>query len=388
MTKKEKILVPKSLSNLVPLKSGFTLAEVLITLGIIGVVAAMTIPTLVANYQEKSWNTSATVFERKLEEALKTMNTQQSLAGFSTTEDFVAELSKHFKILKTCDNTKLSDCFSDTVYWGGGTADAEEIDMSVIKTAKNFGQKDWGTNIVGVQFANGTNALIAYNPITHSDDSTVKVCRQDPFSNTVGVGDCLAILYDTSGYKSPNTSGKDLRSNEHVKSLGSGCAFEIGSTCYTTAPFSPTPHMWNACKEGGTSDDAEDKAIMAQYGIDDCCVPGKGCENGDYWAGAVITCGHKNKIPTEAQLEEMALEFLYTSDSDSDYENKVNLLGLNIRTSGWKDVYIWSTEEDGSYYSFKKPSFSSKPYGSTVTYWSPGNPKGRYVNYPQAFCIE
>ncbi len=33
--------------------AAFTLAEVLITLGIIGVVAAMTIPTLIANYQEK-----------------------------------------------------------------------------------------------------------------------------------------------------------------------------------------------------------------------------------------------------------------------------------------------------------------------------------------------
>lgn len=31
------------------MKYGFTLAEVLITLGIIGVVAAMTIPTLIAN---------------------------------------------------------------------------------------------------------------------------------------------------------------------------------------------------------------------------------------------------------------------------------------------------------------------------------------------------
>ncbi len=34
-------------------KAGFTLAEVLITLGIIGVVAAMTIPNLIQNYQEK-----------------------------------------------------------------------------------------------------------------------------------------------------------------------------------------------------------------------------------------------------------------------------------------------------------------------------------------------
>lgn len=35
-------------------KEGFTLAEVLITLGIIGIVAALTIPTLVAKFQEKA----------------------------------------------------------------------------------------------------------------------------------------------------------------------------------------------------------------------------------------------------------------------------------------------------------------------------------------------
>lgn len=35
------------------MKKAFTLAEVLITLGIIGVVAAMTMPTLIANHQKK-----------------------------------------------------------------------------------------------------------------------------------------------------------------------------------------------------------------------------------------------------------------------------------------------------------------------------------------------
>ncbi len=33
--------------------SAFTLAEVLITLAIIGIVAALTIPTLISNYQKK-----------------------------------------------------------------------------------------------------------------------------------------------------------------------------------------------------------------------------------------------------------------------------------------------------------------------------------------------
>ena len=52
---KNTFLVPYCLSNLVSSKkAAFTLAEVLITLGIIGIVAAMTIPTLISNYQEKA----------------------------------------------------------------------------------------------------------------------------------------------------------------------------------------------------------------------------------------------------------------------------------------------------------------------------------------------
>ena len=79
---------------------GFTLAEVLITLAIIGVVAVLVIPALVQNYNTRAWNTSATVFERKLGEALKVMNTQQTLAGHSSTESFVEELGRHFKIVQ------------------------------------------------------------------------------------------------------------------------------------------------------------------------------------------------------------------------------------------------------------------------------------------------
>ena len=84
-------------------KIGFTLAEVLITLGIIGVVCTLTVPTLIQHYNTRAWSTAATVFDRKLEDALKTMNAQQTLAGHTSTESFVEELSSHFKTNKICN---------------------------------------------------------------------------------------------------------------------------------------------------------------------------------------------------------------------------------------------------------------------------------------------
>ena len=46
-------------------KKGFTLAEVLITLSIIGVVAALTVPTLVRNYEDAANAAKAKKFTQK-----------------------------------------------------------------------------------------------------------------------------------------------------------------------------------------------------------------------------------------------------------------------------------------------------------------------------------
>ncbi len=312
---------------------GFTLAELLITLGIIGVVAAMTIPTLVQDYNERVWRTSAEVFNRKLEEALKTMNTQQTLAGHTTTESFVEELSKHFKTNKICQNDELLDCFSEVVYWGGGEATPEEVDMSIIKTAKSFGQNDWNTNIVGVQFANGTSALIAYNPTTGENS-----CTQDPYSNQVTGGDCLAILYDTSANKNPNTSGKDLRANANVTKLGGKtCAFELAGICFG-APFLPT-----AIKK------AECESIKSTHGIKECPY------DNDYWAGAVKKCGGINKMPTMAQVSEIANYIYGTTDIGAMTDKtKISLdetkaISLGFTFDSNDSFYVWSSEESHNF---------------------------------------
>ena len=310
----------------IQIKKAFTLAEVLITLGIIGVVSAMTIPTLIQNYNQRAWDTGATVFNRKLEEALKTMNTQQTLAGHTTTESFVEELSRHFKTNKICTNNKLLDCFSETVYWGGGDDTPEEVDMSEVKTSKHLGQEGWSSNVIGVQFANGVNAMVAYNP----------ECIQDPYSNEIAVNDCLAILYDTSGMKNPNTKGKDLRANGNVISLGKNCAFKLDKTCFATVPFYSSPISKTECE-----------SLKSDLGIKECNT------DNDYWAGAVKACGGVSNMASLTEIAKIA-EYVYNKE---DIGAREGVTGLKFDTTKAAEIglsssglYFWSTSEiNGSY---------------------------------------
>lgn len=68
------------------MKKAFTLAEVLITLAIIGIVAALTIPTLVANYQKKQWVTG-------LQKGYATLNNMFKLAMANDGVDSITQTS-------------------------------------------------------------------------------------------------------------------------------------------------------------------------------------------------------------------------------------------------------------------------------------------------------
>ena len=324
-------------------KSAFTLAEVLITLGIIGVVAAMTIPTLMVDINTKQWKTAANVFEKKLNEAMKSMNTAQVISGHPNTLSFVNELGKHFKINKICKNNELQNCFSDTVWWGAGEGTPEEVDMKEITQASHFGLQDWGTELIGVQFANGVAGLVAYNP----------KCSGDPYSNQFKGTDCISMLYDTSGNKNPNTSGKDLGNYGVIKQLGDAtCAFEINGACFST-PFRPAPHAWNACDQNGTSTDPEDLAYMSKYGISYCLS--SQYYNTDYYAGAAEACGGVSKMPTAAHLAAIANYVYGTTNIGADTmgeeytmnTEKALSLGFTFGALGMDDTFvIWGQGED------------------------------------------
>ncbi len=320
-------------------KAGFTLAEVLITLGIIGVVAAMTIPTLVADYQEKSWSTASSVFERKLEEALKVMNTQQTLAGYTTTEAFVDELKKHIKIIKTCDNDKLDSCFPKTFTYG--FPETETMDITTFTDSSKLRKEPFGTNTVGVQFANGVSGVLAYDPN----------CKQDPYSNQVTGMGCISMIYDTSGSKSPNTSNKDLRLLNVNKLYG----FKINGTKYT-APYIADPVTKAECEQ----------MLADGYNV-------VGCKHdNDYWAGAVKACGGTDKMPNQQQLADIALIGYGDTSTCPEYTDcrdfkKLSSLGFNFRQDATFGIWANTTlNEDGAFEQLLNPRQTN--YGVSSRY--------------------
>ena len=343
-------------------KAAFTLAEVLITLAIIGIVAALTIPTLVQNFQSRAWDTASEVFQRKLEESLKVMNVQGTLAGYTTTEAFVDELSKHIKITRICDNDDITTCFADKVTWG---TENEEVEMADVKRASHFGQDSWGTNTVGVQFANGVNAVLAYNP----------ECVQNQFSNQITGTSCLAILYDVDGFKNPNTQNKDLRSI-NVSSLGgSSCSFEVGGICFGT-PFQPTALTAADCN-----------ANKGKYGIQNCMTG-----DNDYWGGAMKTCADQGKrLPNDSELLALANDLYGKDMSGGDGEpvgvqtldmNKMSQYGLpvdNVTTYG--GFYLWSGQETDASYAHQRV------FESMGTSWGSNGGRGGSGPILWAVCV-
>ena len=167
------------------IKKGFTLAEVLITLGIIGVVAAITLPTLVANYQKKQTvirlKEAYTLLNQAIKNAeLKEGNIETWDFGskhFNTVEaqDFVERyLVPQFKIAKRCYDY---DCVLSTKY-----TLSKRTYTGYLETEGNKGRSIFLTN--GMQ-------LWAYA----DSDEELKI---------------IGIAVDLNGDGRPNTVGKDI----------------------------------------------------------------------------------------------------------------------------------------------------------------------------------
>ena len=93
------------------MKTGFTLSEVLITLGIIGVVAALTIPSVVNNYKKQQFRTGLKKEYSVLLQALdmyKQENGTQLKKEDATGHngEFKNKIQPYLKVLSDCGNTQ------------------------------------------------------------------------------------------------------------------------------------------------------------------------------------------------------------------------------------------------------------------------------------------
>lgn len=153
-------------------QNAFTMAEILITLGIIGVVAVLTMPTMIQNTQKKTYTTQLRKVNSEFQQAtLNYINSKNALnlreAGVVNKSTLNDMIKANMKTVIEC--ASASDCFAPSYKNINGEAANPEL--------------------------GGYTAYLLPSGAAISGD----------FDNTSGV-----LTIDVNGKKGPNTIGRDL----------------------------------------------------------------------------------------------------------------------------------------------------------------------------------
>ena len=189
-------------------KNAFTLAEVLITLGIIGVVAAMTLPNFIFNYKTKVIVTKLKRNQSIMSQAFKRAIAEEGeISGWGLETDtkesvelIASKIKPYLKIIDDC-GTERCESYTQEYY---------HIDQ---KTQQSQGKvKDFGSDIFyKFRLADGTEWFIRSS---------------------------VAIYFDINGKKGPNSLGRDIF-QFHPLVDGTAIAAGMGQD--------PKSHGWPYC---------------------------------------------------------------------------------------------------------------------------------------------
>lgn len=100
------------------MKKGFTLAEVLITLGVIGVVAALTLPNVLQNFRERTYVASLQKAYNSVSNAVVSLMAAEqvddlSQSSIANQEGLDKFLYKYLRVVKDCGSS-TGDCINDS----------------------------------------------------------------------------------------------------------------------------------------------------------------------------------------------------------------------------------------------------------------------------------
>ena len=155
-------------------KTAFTISEVLVTLGIIGVLAALTMPTLI---KETTYTTLVTQSKKSYSTLLNALNSYKMDSGYGNYTDLISgssndvldKLEPYIKYLKKCGDTTHGGCFDYSTDYNNG-----------------LGTRGFDNHYAKAILADGTTIAIATSA-TYID-----------------------IWFDANGNKKPNMWGVDI----------------------------------------------------------------------------------------------------------------------------------------------------------------------------------
>ncbi|MCM1009915.1 MAG: type II secretion system GspH family protein [Fusobacterium sp.] len=195
------------------------MAEILLSLTIIGVVAAITLPSLTGNINERTWNTQRKALYARMSQAIALM---PSLNGYGTlsedesgsvttdtaTETFItAGLSKVLKTNNICDSEHLADCGIPDKFTNLAASVIDPFPKTLLELNDLFvsahGYNTPDTKAAAFETANGESIVAYYNPYCSANNTETDSHQSQPKM-------CVNFIYDLNGSKGPNTVGKDI----------------------------------------------------------------------------------------------------------------------------------------------------------------------------------
>jgi prepilin-type N-terminal cleavage/methylation domain-containing protein len=159
---------------------GFTLAEILLVITIIGCIASVTIPDLVQDIQDQQliiqWKSGYSILSRATMSAID--DNGGSFTGFANATVMKNQLKQYFIYTKDCATPTVGNCWANNVLYANGNP--AFVDMP------------------GIILNNG---MFVRFYLTASN------CNQTAYFST---GECGAYEIDVNGFKGPNIVGKDV----------------------------------------------------------------------------------------------------------------------------------------------------------------------------------
>lgn len=230
------------------MKKAFTLAEVLITLGVIGIVAAMTMPTVINKYKQKQLEVAFGKTSAIIENALNLALSEYSLEYMAHKKGANGQLTN----IPNEDRAVINDKFKENLkitkiasIKNGACADSftcKLISDNKLYTYSGVLVGNYSFNAFSSAYSNGKTVPEYYVLLDGASVGQVNFQQH-------GVKDGIKVSFDTNGpFKGPNRYGYDIFDFDSgyywAECCGenkSGCSSNVNYGCYNYAKGNQNP---------------------------------------------------------------------------------------------------------------------------------------------------